>query len=337
MRDVQIAIDYRTIVRNIKSLRAKLAPGVMFCAVIKSNAYGIGDVEVAKTIAPYVDMFAVARMSESIRLRETGDITRPILLLGPCEDFALAIKHSIAVTITSMEEMHSAARASLGGKISIHIEINTGMNRFGINNLWHLRSMIRIASRHPNIEVAGLCTHMSSAREIDAQLRRFAPYRAMIKRFYPRAIIHAACSEGIHHRGAHFDMVRIGKAMYGGIAGYKTALTLRARVVAIQQIAKGASIGYKSLFTANQTMTIGIVNCGYAVAGFLTLGVPTHVYIDKTPCKVLGSICMDTIFIDITHAPDSLGKSVTIISPTQNTLSQLADKSGHSAAKILCL
>jgi len=328
MNDVKVEINLKQIVRNIKSMRAKLASGVLFCAVVKANAYSFDDVTISQAIQNHVDMFAVARMSEAIRLREQGKVVKPILLLCPCEDFKSAIDHNITVTISSIAEMHMACKASLKGKINIHIEVNTGMNRFGVNTLWQLRTIMGLAHRHKNIDITGLYTHMASIKQTDKQLKRFAPFKAMLKRFHPRAIIHAACSEGVHLKQAQLDMVRIGKAMYGGISGYKSAVTIKAKIVAVQHLKSGDNVGYGGLFTAVKSCTVGVVNCGYANAGFLLFAPPTHIYVGKVACKILGSVCMDTIFIDATDLPSPLGKSITILDDLNQT--------DQSSARLLC-
>ena len=276
MNDAKTEINFKAITRNIKSIRAK-TPCILLCAVVKP--------EIAKVIHPHVDFFATMRIQEAVQLRSV--VTKPILLLAPCEDFQTAIAHDITLSVGSMHEMHAIAKASAHGKINVHIEVNTGLNRFGINTLWQLRTIFGIASRH-DIQITGLYTQISSSKQTELQLRRFAPFRAMIKRFHPRAIIHADT--------AHFDMVRVGRALL------ENSTTIRAKVIAVQNIKTSDNVGYNETFTATKPMVVGIVNCGYSQGEIL---------IGKTKCQML-SHCENTIFIDVTDIKNPLGKSVTI-------------------------
>jgi alanine racemase len=336
-------VNIKTVLQNIKTVRSHLEKRTKVCAVVKANAYGLGDVHISKGIQNNVDFFAVARLYEALRLRAVG-ISKPILLFGLCEDYKTAIENNITVTIPSVHEMHRAVKASQDfGKLCVHIKVNTGMNRFGITSPWHLRSILSIAEKSKFIEIGGLYTHFShectspeGTAQVDRQLNRFAPYRAIIRRTFPRAIIHAACSGAAHYRPAQFDMVRIGKAMYGGFTGYKTAVTITAKIVATQNLLKGQSVGYGAKFTAKENMTIGIVACGYAVAGFLLLRGVDSVYLNKKECKILGSVCMDNMAIDISGIKEPLSKTVTIIGESQNCkITDLIDKIKISGATIL--
>jgi alanine racemase len=314
-----------------------------FCAVVKANAYGMGDIKVSHAIADHVYMFAVARIAEAVRLRESG-ITKPILLFGICEDYKTAIAHNITVTCGSMKEMYAVAGASALGKLNVHIKVNTGMNRFGICTPWHLRNMLAYSQKFKNLNICGLYTHFSHEYtsqagqvEVDKQLKRFAPYRAIMRRTCPHALVHAACSGTAHYRLAQFDMVRIGKAMYGGFEGYKTAVTIAAKIIAVQHLTKGQHVGYGGKFTATENMTAGIVSCGYAVAGFLLLGNKYEIYVDKKPCKILGAVCMDTMAIDISDIQNPQGKMAIISGDSAGSrITDFINQNGTSGATYLC-
>jgi alanine racemase len=132
-------------------------------------------------------------------------------------------------------------------------------------------------------------------------------------------------------------MVRIGKVMYGGGLGSKTAVTISTNIVAVQQIAKGSTVGYGGTFVASKPMTVGILDCGYGVAGFLLLGGVTHINIDGKPCKILGRVCMDNTMIDVDGISNPLGKSVTIIGDMLGaTLMDYVKMTGHSEPRLLC-
>jgi len=336
-------INTKTIHRNLKTLRAKLNPGVKVCAVLKANAYSLGDIQIAKAIDAHVDWFATAKISEAIRLREMAGVTKHILLFGVCDDIKAAIAQNITVTVSTFEEMQNVCDAVsvLRARIHVHIKVNTGMNRFGITSPWQLKKLLTMADGYPEIIIGGLYTHMSHEMDnqpvIDQQLKRFTPFRAMMRRHHPRAIIHAACSGSSEHQPAQFDMVRVGKALYGGYYGYRTAITLTAKICAVQNVPKNCGVSYGAKFIAPHPMTIGIVSCGYADCGFLNLGYTTHVYVGKTPCKIVGAVCMDNFAIDVTNITNPLGKSITLIADNnKSSLVNFIQESKRSACPLLC-
>jgi len=159
----------------------------------------------------------------------------------------------------------------------------------------------------------------------------------MMRRAIPRAIIHAACSGSIDYPPAQFDMVRVGKIMYGGYEGYRTAVTISAKIIAVQQLLKGQAVGYGGRFRAPHNMTVGIVSCGYAIAGFLMFGHTSHVCVDKKMCKILGSVCMDTVAIDVSDVCSPIGKTVTITGDMPGArIVDFINQSGLSGATYLC-
>jgi alanine racemase len=340
---IKAEINTKTIINNIKAQKRKLGKRTRFCAVLKANAYRFGDVEIARAIDPHVDWFAVATINEATRLRLLAKTAKPILLLGVCEDFKTAIANNITITITCVREMRELIKiSSQENKIFIHIAVNTGMNRYGITTLWQLKSILDMADKNPNINVGGIYTHfsheMDNITEIDAQLARFAPYRTMLKSKHPRAIVHAACAGSADHAPAQFDMVRIGKSLYGGYHGYQTALTITSKITAIQNLQRGSRVGYGGTFTTTQPTTIGIVPCGYADFANLGLSNKGTVIVDKTPCNIVGRITMDTIAIDITHIKNPINKIVTIISNDEGqTLMDLTRMAGLASAAQLML
>jgi len=340
---IKAIIDFKTVHWNIRKLKKQLLPHVKFCAVVKANAYSFGDVVVAQKVESEVDSFAVANIKEAIRLRE-GDIKKPILLFGPCPDFDAAVRHNIIVSIHSAAEIKALCKALQGmqnTKCKIHIKVNTGMNRYGLSNVWQLRSVLALAEKCNNIIVDGLYTHMASetdkTNEIDVQLKKFNPFRSVMRTHYPRAKIHAACSGSAEYLPAQFDMVRIGKIMYGGFNGYRTAIKVTSRINAVQNLPIGAKISYNGLAVATRPMVCGAVPCGYADLAHFNFGNAHHVLVDGIACKVLGRVCMDTFMIDVTDVKLPLGKTVTIIADQKGLgIMDISRTTNTIACDLLC-
>jgi len=328
---IKATINLNTIKQNLKTLKQYLEPGVKICAVLKANAYGLGDITVARAIENQVDMFAIAHINEATRLRTAG-ITKPILLLGICQDIKAATRLGLIISVNSINELKRLPK-----NCKIHIKVNTGMNRYGISHIQELEQIIKM-SRENNIYIEGLLTHMAyetdNIPQIDKQLERFKPFRELFKTHFPHGIVHAAPAGAAHYKPAQFDMVRVGKCLYGGFDGYQTALTITAPIVTNQNLKPGDTVGYNATFTAPDHMRIGIVACGYADCTNIGFSNTGHVLVGKTPCKILGRICMDSFMIDITNVH---GKTATIIAPKNGV--QIMDhvkQTGVIACNILC-
>ena len=334
-----ISVNLKTIIKNIRAVRDKLRSGVLFCAVVKSNAYGMGAVEIATATEPCVDMFAVSNVREAKELRGAG-IAKPILLLGVCQDIGAAVENNVMVTVTSIKEMQSVCACA--GVAGVHIKVNTGLNRYGITTLWQLRSIIAIAKRY-NVNVCGLYTHFThetatadGQKGVERQIRAFAPFKALFRRNYPFGIVHAACSGQAGFTPAQYDMVRIGKSMYGGFAGYETAVEIAGKIVATQTVQKCQTVGYGGRFIARERTQIGVVNIGYAVAGFLLFCPAPSVFVGRVKCPVVGSVGMDSLMVDITGVKNPNAKRVTILGAMDGVqIMDYVNASGHSGARIL--
>lgn len=328
---------------NIRKLKKQLLPHVKICAVVKANAYSLGDVKVAREVELEVDSLAVANIKEAVRLRE-GGIIKPILLFGPCVDFETAIRNNIIVSIHSTGEIKALAKTleRMRAKCKIHIKVNTGMNRYGIASVWQLKSILGIAEKFSNnIIVDGLYTHMAfetdQIKQIDAQLKKFTPFRSVIRRHHPKALIHAACSGSAEYLPAQFDMVRIGKTMYGGFDGYRTAIKITSKICALQNVPIGAIVGYGGTATATRPMVIGVVPCGYADLTHFNFGNAQTVLVDNQPCKVVGRVCMDSFMIDVTDIKSPMQKTVTIIADQKGIgIMEICRNTNTQACDLLC-
>ena len=338
---IHAEVNLRMVRTNIKLLQRRLSPGVKICAVVKANAYSLGDTVVAPYIQRYVDWFAVASLREAARLRGCG-ITKPILLLGVCDNFQSAVALNLVISICSLQEMKTLVK-TLGEneKASVHIKVNTGMNRYGITSLWQLRSILNYAIIYPNIKVDGLYTHMAheadNPTEIDRQIEKFRPFIKVTKNNNPCITVHAASSGSASYSPAQFDMVRVGKLLYGGLDGFKTVIKVTSMITATQVVQKGAKVGYDGTEAVKQPSVVGVVPCGYADLVHFNFGEKGMVLVDNHPCKIIGRICMDSFMIDASSIESPLGKTVTIISEAHGqTVMDLSRATNTIACELLC-
>ncbi len=308
-----VQVNLHTITKNVATIKKHLRSGTKFCAVVKANAYGLGIVRVSKLLAPLVDYFAVATVDEGITLRRNG-IKQDILVFGVCDDIPTAIKYNLSITVENLTQARTIQKNKLHPRI--HLAINTGMNRFGFSSIHELRETLQIFSRE---RVEGIYTHLAYESDhspaIELALSRFHKFTQVCKKYFPNVIVHAGCSGVINYPAAHFDMVRIGKALYGGTKVTQTALIVTSQIVAVKKVKPGATVGYNGTFVANTPTVVGIVRGGYANGIPTQFGNNVKVLVGKQLCPIIGCVCMDYFFVDVSKVITPLSQTITIIAP----------------------
>jgi alanine racemase len=206
-------------------LLGRLHPDCRLMAVVKANGYGHGAVTVAQlAIAAGADRCGVASLAEAVELRQQG-IHAPILVLGYTAPWRApeALHHNITLTVVDLESAQEIARmvAQAGGKLTVHVKVNTGMNRLGVSPE---EAPAFIAALHalPALRVEGIFSHFATSDEMDksyAQLQ-FARFEQLLATLAASGlrppIAHAANSAALLTMPeTHLDMARSGIAIYG--------------------------------------------------------------------------------------------------------------------------
>lgn len=285
-----VTISLKTIKQNINRIKQAIGTNCKICAVVKADAYGLNASKIAPSIESRVDYFAVATFAEAKELRVAG-ITKPILLLYVCENYKMARQLNLHVTVSNVKEAKKARRCA------VHVKIDSGMNRFGIKTMGELNQVLKYCKN-----VVGVYTHLAFEKDrcdkIDGQLAVFEPFRKQIKELFPSALVHAASSGSIGIERAHFDMVRPGKALYGGIdgLGVKTAITIKSKIVASKEVGGNELVGYGGAGTHKGA--IGIVPMGYADCFNRNNSKCGVVLVKGKEHKVVGNVCMDCYMVD---------------------------------------
>ena len=168
-----VEIDLEAIKHNIRCEREKVGDKVKIMAIIKANAYGHGDIEVAEALKDEVDAYGVAIIEEALKLRKAG-VTKMILILGHTGKiwYDDLIKNDISQAVYSYEmaKILSEEAMRLGKKAKIHIKVDTGMGRIGFQPVKDNVEVIYAISRLPGIEIEGIFTHFARADEIRDEL-----------------------------------------------------------------------------------------------------------------------------------------------------------------------
>ena len=334
-----IHVSLSALRQNAQALRDLVAPSAA-AFVVKGNAYGHGIIETALAVEPFAKKLCVYSVEEAAALRE-GGITIPILIMGPVppEHFDDTLELDAEMALWDMHEyVHALASAAKKARrrIKVHVKVNTGLNRLGLETD-ELADAIEDYCHVPDIEIAGIFSHLAAAEEIDSpytmhQLDRFKkayshaePVLASQGAIPMRHI--AASAAAMLWPQTRLDMCRIGIALYGlwpspqtreamngGKLPLQPALSYITELVTTRQIAAGEPVGYGTTFHAPRAMRVGVLPLGYADGIPRALSNNGSVLIDGARCPIIGRVAMNMCIVDLTHAPQAKsGSRVTLI------------------------
>jgi len=355
-RPTFVEVDMNAVRHNLAQVR-KLAPDQKILAVVKGNAYGHGAIPMAHLFQSLgVDYLGVAIPEEGVELRRAG-ITVPILVLSAIADkqIPVCIQYDLTITAPSDEKLEAIDRAAevFGKRAIVHLKVDTGMGRIGVN--WQrVEKFMPVMERCQHTDFEGLYSHFAKSDEEDnfthIQIDRF---KQVIETFrqagYEFSIKHLANSGGIlFHTDSHFDMVRAGMILYGLFEGIEVpegvtltpAMSWKTEVVYFKYIEAGTGVGYGHRFTADKGTRIATLPVGYADGYQRAMGPKGKVIIRDTMYPIAGRVCMDQMMINL--GPDGeayKGDEVILVgsSPSRAiTFFDIARWSDTSIYELLC-
>ncbi len=317
-------INLNALEHNLKKIRSCLAPGCRVMGMVKADAYGHGAVEVARCLeGAGIDYFGVASIFEAASLREAG-IAAPILISGytPAELTEKLIDYDITQCVPSVEaaRKYSEAASALGEPLRVHIKLDTGMSRYGIvcqgRILEAAGDALAICSME-GLNVEGVFTHFASSDDSDEipTMTQLSNFKAVLHEIEQKGVKnllkHCANSAAVLKYGCtHFDMVRVGLALYGlepapGLADGELlpAMTMKAPITQVKTIPAGASVSYGMTFTAKRETRVATVPLGYG-DGYLRAYSGSCMTVRGKRAPVIGRVCMDICMLDVTDIPD---------------------------------
>ncbi len=318
---------------------------LLFCAVVKSNAYGHG-VEPITSLLPSADWFAVNSLDEGLELRLAG-IKKPILLLGHVllERLPEAVDADLRLTVYNIETLEKLEKI-LNQRVScrIHIKIETGTGRQGILPQ-SVPEFIRRASGIEGLEIEGLSTHFANIEDTlnheyaEKQLQLFNEVVEMVRESgVSPAVVHTACTAAtILFPETHFNMLRTGIGLYGlwpsretflsaqsngiPVPDLRPVLSWKTRIVQIKELPAGSYIGYGCTYKTSRSTRLGVLPVGYADGYDRGCGNSAHVLVKGKRAPILGRVCMNLIMIDLTDIPEAaLEDTVVLLGIDQNEI-----------------
>ncbi|AKJ32044.1 alanine racemase [Caldimonas brevitalea] len=324
-RPIQALIHSAALADNLRVARAA-APDAKVWAIVKANAYGHG-IERAYPGLQGADGFALLDLAEAEKVRALG-WRGPILLLeGVFEprDLELCSRLNLWHVVHHDAQIDWIATHKTTWPHRVFLKLNSGMNRLGFTPAAFRHAWMRLSGL-TQVDDISLMTHFADAdgpRGIEHQL---AVFEAATEGLPGERSLANSAATLIHARtraAVRGDWVRPGIAVYGSspdfphhdIAhwGLHPTMTLRSRLIAVQTLEAGATVGYGSVFRAEAPMRVGVVACGYAD------GYPRHcpngtpVLVDGVRTRLVGRVSMDMITVDLTPVPTAaVGSEVTL-------------------------
>lgn len=358
---VYAQIDLDTLRYNLKQNMDHVGPDVKVLAIVKTDAYGHGAVEVSRSLADAgIYGFAVATVEEGVTLRNAG-IRNFILVLGHVyyRDVPAAITNGITMTVDEMvdAERISEIACAMHQTALIHVKVDTGMGRLGFQPTEQSKQDIEKISKLPRIELDGIFTHFAKADCADktSMNKQEALFRSFVGDLESRGvhfhIRHMCNSAGTMEKNSDFyDMVRIGATLYGFNPSTevtnqyiqpKPVLSLISHVAHVKEVGPGFTVSYGSTYvtTADRTV-IATVSVGYGDGYPRSLSDKGYVLISGQKCPILGRVTMDQMMVDVTHLDHiEIGDEVVIIGKQGDeeiTLDMLGELSGRLNYEIVC-
>ncbi|NOY22333.1 MAG: alanine racemase [Acidobacteria bacterium] len=359
-----IELDTKALKRNFQFFRNRIGSRTAIYPVVKANAYGHGMSEIVHAISPLSDGFCVHSAEEASRI--PGN--KPILILGHFPDemgflARLMLDQHPVFTITSTAqaaELDRAAKAA-GIPASIHIKVETGTHRLGLQPDEALEMVSRLEA-FENIKLRGFSTHFANIE--DTTNHQFAMKQLFIFNSFRSALpqggnyrFHCACSAAaLLFPETHMDMVRLGISLYGYYSSGETrlssmqqglqpedklrpVLSWKTRPIQIKDVAAGDFVGYGLTYRAHRPMTIAVLPVGYSDGYDRRLSNSGYVLIKGQRAPICGRICMNMMMVDVTHINEVRhDEVVTLIGhdrDEQITAETLASKTGTIHYEVL--
>ena len=320
----RLYINFSQLEKNIKTIN-RAANDCEIIAMVKANAYGHGDIAISLKMEELgVNYFGVADFEEGIRLRDSG-IKNSIIVMNPgVQNIGAVMDYNLEPVIYSNKILLALQDAICKNDsicktnpISIHLKINTGMNRWGFNKS-EIPDLIDTLKNINTIKIKSIYSHLASSKNLKDdsftynQIQKFTNYTLKFQNSFKYTIkTHIHNSSGLirfYNKNNSFQYARIGLALYGGMkdVNFEPIAELKCLVSQIRNIDKGDSVGYNRTFVAQDKMKIGLVPFGYADGLQRSWGNGKLRFLyDKILVPVVGQISMDSCIVDITEVEKS--------------------------------
>ena len=318
-------VDLDLIRHNFRTAREQ-CPGVTVIPVIKADAYGLGAARVAPALwQAGADVLAVAEYTEALEVQSV--CPAQVLVMGYTHPafYADAVEKGILLTVIDEETARriSQAACEAGKTARVHVKIDTGLHRLGLNPD-NAAEIVERISRLPGLKIAGLFTHLAlRGRESDdGQMAAFLGVaRALGEKQVDFGMLHALDSIGmLLYPEYRLDAVRAGAWIYGSANRHfpepekcPLAVRVRARIAQLRWVKAGQCLGYDDEHPLKRDSLIATITCGY-YDGMPRACARGYAVVRGVRAPVAGLVMMDQMTLDVTDVPGvTRGDAVTFL------------------------
>lgn len=339
-------IDLSALKHNLQRVKES-APDSRVMAVIKSNAYGHGSLQVARALED-ADAFGVALLDEGVALRDVGFSQEIVLLSGfvTKEELVAAARSELSIVLHSAHQIDILLDTELEQSIKIWIKIDTGMHRLGFapDQLENTLKQLTVC-KQINWPVRFM-THLANADDQNN------PHTQEQIALFDKTLEGMQGEQSIANSGgilgwqeSHRDWVRPGVMLYGvspfnhqtGLDNdLKPVMTLSARLIAVNPHKQGETIGYGSTWECPEDMLVGVVGIGYGDGYPRHAPTGTPVLVNGERVELIGRVSMDMICVDLRSQPDAKPGDKVILWGEGLPVDEIADKAGTIGYELLC-
>ncbi len=323
-RPILATIHAESLRQNLARMRLA-APDSRVWAIVKANAYGHGIERVFDALRG-ADGFALLDLQEAERVRALGWRGAILLLEGVFEarDLELCSRLNLWHAVHCEQQIDMLAMHKTHQPHRVFLKMNSGMNRLGFAPSRFRAAWTRLQAL-PQVDEISLMTHFSDAdgpRGIAHQVEVFTETTRDLPGERSLSNSAGALRHGLEP-AVRGDWIRPGIAVYGSSPDFpdhdiahwqlRPTMTLASRIIGVQELAPGDTVGYGSSFRAEAPLRIGVVACGYADGYPRHCSTGTPVLVDGVRTRMVGRVSMDMITVDLTSVPDAgFGSEVTL-------------------------
>lgn len=310
-------VDLDAIFYNFQMMKANIKDGVQMIAVIKTDGYGHGAVQIARLLEPvdYIWGYAVATLDEAVVLRK-NEIKKPILVLGCIfpDQWEAMIENEVRMTTYTVEMAKGVSNLAvkMGKDAYIHIKLDTGMSRLGFQIHEDSVDAIEEISKMPGLKLEGMFTHFAKADETDkaytdVQIGKYNYMRDELKkRGVTFPIYHCSNSAGIIDiKKANMDLVRAGISIYGLYPSeevekknvpLRPAMELISHVSYVKTVPEGTPVSYGGTYVTEKETSLATIPVGYGDGYPRSLSNKGYVLIHGKKAPIRGRVCMTSLW-----------------------------------------
>lgn len=347
-----VEVNTHSLRHNFHAVKSIVPKDACVMAVVKANAYGVGALKASEIfLQEGANYLGVATLDEALELRSHFSKT-PILILGysPNTNASMLIDNDLSTMVFSLEQAEVFSQMALKSqkRLKIHLKIDTGMHRLGLEPTFKSIETIKKIRALKGLEVEGIFTHLSNA---DANIKTHAKnqmkaFNAFLEQLLNQKIEfqyrHAYNSAGIlslcnGNENRLLNLYRPGIMLYGFYPSnemkessqtiLKNVISLKARIVQIKRVKKGELIGYGKHFYTNEETLVGVLALGYADGLMRALGNRIQVAINNQLAPLISKVCMDQCFVKLNDIEAKEGDEVILFgdkSAKANDASEIA-------------